>query len=163
MSEAAAEAAPVAAGHVLSLDLPNGNGGGPIVYGVSDDLHRLASNLIENALVHTPPGTEVVVRLRSDVGGAVLEVSDAGPGISPELRERIFDRFVRGHGERAGGGSGLGLAIVRAVAERHGGTVELDSSHAGGSRFTVRLPAEHPAPAEKVRPLRPPATPSAGA
>ena len=163
VSEAAAEAAPVAAGHILSLDLPNGNGGGPIVYGVSDDLHRLASNLIENALVHTPPATEVMVRLRSDDAAAVLEVSDAGPGISGELRDRIFERFVRGHGERAGGGSGLGLAIVRAVAERHGGTVELDSSEAGGSRFTVRLPVERSARTPDVRPLRPPATPSAGA
>ena len=104
-----------------------------------------------------------MVRLRSDDAAAVLEVSDAGPGISGELRDRIFERFVRGHGERAGGGSGLGLAIVRAVAERHGGTVELDSSEAGGSRFTVRLPVERSARAPDVRPLRPPATPSAGA
>src|SRR5207244_12612550 len=62
VGEAAAEAAPGAAGHILSLALPNGNGGGPIVYGVSDDLHRLASNLIENALVHPPPATAAVAR-----------------------------------------------------------------------------------------------------
>ena len=162
VSEAAAEAAPVAVGHGLSLDLPNGNGGGPVVYGVSDDLHRLASNLIENALVHTPPGTDVTVRLHNEEGVAVLDVSDAGPGISPELRERIFERFVRGHAERAGGGSGLGLAIVRAVAERHGGTVELREGESGGARFTVRLPAARGV-VPKVRPLRPPAAPSAGA
>jgi signal transduction histidine kinase len=161
VSEAAAETTPVAVGHELSLDLPNGNGGGPIVHGVSDDLHRLAANLIENALVHTPPGTDVTVRLRGDDGFAVLRVSDAGPGISPELRERIFDRFVRGSAERAGGGSGLGLAIVRAVAERHGGTVDLGAGEDGGASFTVRLPTARAA-APMVRPLRPPAAPSAG-
>ena len=141
VSEAAAEAMPVAAGHELAVRLPSGNGGGPYVIGVSDDLHRLALNLIENALAHTPPGTEVEVALVRDGDFAVLTVSDAGPGIPPELRGRIFDRFVRGSGESAGGGSGLGLAIVRAVAERHGGTVRVDESGTGGARFTVRLPA----------------------
>jgi signal transduction histidine kinase len=162
VSEAAAEAAPVAAGHELTLDLPNGNGGGPLVDGVSDDLHRLALNLIENALAHTPPGTEVRVRLTTTDGSAVLSVSDAGPGIAAELRERIFDRFVRGASESSGGGSGLGLAIVRAVAENHGGTVEVTQSDSGGARFTVRLPGAR-APEPAVRPLRPPAAPSAGA
>jgi two-component system, OmpR family, sensor kinase len=162
VSEAAAEAAPVAAGHELTLDLPEGNGGGPVVDGVSDDLHRLALNLIENALAHTPPGTEVCVRLRTDGGFAVLSVEDAGPGIPAEMRGRIFDRFVRGAGESAGGGSGLGLAIVRAVTEHHRGTVDVGKSESGGARFSVRLPAARAArPA--VRPLRPPAAPSAGA
>jgi two-component system sensor histidine kinase QseC len=95
----------------------------------------------------------------------VLTVADAGPGIPPPLRERIFDRFVRGASESAGGGSGLGLAIVRAVAERHGGSVELSDSDQGGARFTVRLPAVSAAaerPASST-PLRPPAAPSAGA
>jgi signal transduction histidine kinase len=164
VSEAAAEAAPVAAGHELSLDLPNGNGGEPLVNGVADDLHRLALNLIENALAHTPPGTEVTVHLAGGTGGAVLTVADAGPGIPPEMRERIFDRFVRGDAECAGGGSGLGLAIVRAVAERHGGSVEVGESEAGGASFTVRLPlAATQPPPQQVRPLQPPAAPSAGA
>ena len=171
VSEAAAEAAPVVAGHDLRLDLPNGNGG-PIVVGVSDDLHRLALNLVENALAHTPPGTEVRVSLTTEDGPggemAVLEVSDAGHGIPPQLRERIFERFVRGVSEGAGGGSGLGLAIVRAVAERHGGSVELTESEARGARFVVRLPTARRPAAERAtagaaRPLRPPAAPSAGA
>ena len=144
------------------LELPSSNGGGPVVDGVSDDLHRLALNLIENALAHTPPGTEVCVRLVSEAGVAVLSVEDAGPGIPPEMRERIFDRFVRGAGESSGGGSGLGLAIVRAVTEHHGGTVEVGESETGGARFTVRLPAARAA-SPAVRPLRPPAAPSAGA
>ncbi|MFL5782847.1 MAG: sensor histidine kinase [Thermoleophilaceae bacterium] len=162
VSEAAAEAAPVAAGHELSLDLPNGNGGGPLVNGVADDLHRLALNLIENALAHTPPGTEVKVRLASGDGAAVLTVADAGPGIPAEIRERIFDRFVRA-AESPGGGSGLGLAIVRAVARRHGGSVEVGDSEAGGAKFTVRLPLAADQPPPQVRPLQPPAAPSAGA
>ena len=169
VSEAAAEAAPVSVGHDLRVELPQNGRRGPVVVGVSDDLHRLALNLIENALAHTPPGTEVQVELRSEEEPAgrvaVLEVSDAGEGIPPPLRGRIFDRFVRGTAEGTGGRSGLGLAIVRAVAERHGGSVEVSDSDAGGARFTVRLPATaaaDQAPAE-ARPLRPPAAPSAGA
>ena len=94
--------------------------------------------LIQNALVHTPPGTSVRVNLRAD-DGAVLEVEDDGPGIPAELRHRLFERFVRGHGD-TGGGSGLGLAIVRAVAETHGGSVELGEREGGGARFVVQLP-----------------------
>ena len=102
------------------------------------------------------------VRVAGEGDFAVLEVSDAGPGIPADIRERIFDRFVRGNGQSAGGGSGLGLAIVRAVTDRHGGTVEVGEGEAGGARFTVRLPAV-PAAERAVRPLRPPAAPSAGA
>ena len=70
----------------------------------------------------------------------MLEVEDDGPGVPAELRHRLFERFVRGHGD-TGGGSGLGLAIVRAVAETHGGSVELGEREGGGARFVVRLPA----------------------
>jgi signal transduction histidine kinase len=164
--EAAAEVAPVAADHDLVLDLPER---GPVIEGVADDLHRLALNLIENALLHTPPGTAVTVRVGEAAGLAVLEVEDAGPGIPPEARERIFDRFVRGQGE-TGGGSGLGLAIVRAVAQHHGGTVEVGARAAGGARFTVRLPVASPPappdPAQRVEGVTPPpprAAPSGGA
>jgi signal transduction histidine kinase len=162
VSEAAAEAAPVAAGHELVVDLPRG-GERPVVDGVADDLHRLALNLIENALAHTPPGTDVDVRLTTGDGHALLAVADAGPGVPDELGERIFDRFVRGGGETGGGGSGLGLAIVRAVADQHGGTVAVDRSEAGGALFTVRLPLSRAEARTPVRPLRPPAAPSAGA
>jgi two-component system OmpR family sensor kinase len=159
--EAAAEAAPVSADHRLVLDLPER---GPVIEGVTDDLHRLALNLIENALVHTPPGTEVTVRVGEAAGWAILEVEDAGPGIPPDARERIFDRFVRGAGE-TGGGSGLGLAIVRAVARRHAGSVEVGEGSAGGARFTVRLPAAAPAPppdpSQRVETLTPPPPPAA--
>jgi two-component system, OmpR family, sensor kinase len=142
-AEAAAEAGSLSADHPLSLDLP-----GPVtVKGVSDDLHRLAGNLVENALLHTPPGTPVTVSVRRDDDSAVLEVSDRGPGVPVELRERVFERFASGAGDGAGGrGSGLGLAIVKAVADAHGGTVELSDPDGGGARFVVTLPALDAAP-----------------
>ena len=133
--EAAGEAAPLAERHELEVDAEDS----VLVDGSADDLHRLAVNLIQNALVHTPAGTRVCVRLRADDDGALLEVEDDGPGVPAELRHRLFERFVRGHGD-TGGGSGLGLAIVRAVAETHGGSVELGERESGGARFIVRLP-----------------------
>jgi two-component system, OmpR family, sensor kinase len=135
--EAATEASPLAVGQPLSLDVP-----APVpVLGVADDLHRLVANLIENALVHTPPGTPVTVSASATDGQAVLEVSDRGPGVPPDLRARVFERFARGAGDTsAGSGSGLGLAIVRAVAEAHGGHVELSEAAGGGARFVVGLP-----------------------
>jgi two-component system OmpR family sensor kinase len=137
-AEAAREAAALSAEHPLSLDLPD-----PVmVNGVADDLHRLAGNLIENALIHTPPGTPVTVSVRRDGPNAVLEVSDRGPGVPPAMRERVFERFARGDGDAAPrGSSGLGLAIVRAVTDAHEGRVELGDAEGGGARFVVTLPA----------------------
>jgi two-component system OmpR family sensor kinase len=134
--EAAGELEPVSAGHELSLE----PGPAP-VSGARDELHRLALNLVENAIRHTPPGTHVRASTGVRDGEAVLEVSDDGPGVPASLAPRIFERFVRGGGERAGS-SGLGLAIVRAVAEAHAGTVTLvPPLEGGGARFVVRLPA----------------------
>jgi signal transduction histidine kinase len=137
--EAAGEAAPLARGHGLTVDVQRG--APMVVEAPGDELHRLVLNLIQNALVHTPEGTAVDVHARREGGDVVIEVSDEGPGIPPELRDEIFDRFVRGNGDRGTAGSGLGLAIVRAVAESLGGGVELDTGEAGGARFTVRIPA----------------------
>ena len=137
-AEAAREAAALSAEHPLSLDLPR-----PVmVNGVADDLHRLAGNLIENALIHTPPGTPVTVSVRGDGTNAVLEVSDRGPGVPQEMRDRVFERFARVDGDAAPrGSSGLGLAIVRAVTDAHQGRVELGDAQGGGARFVVTLPA----------------------
>jgi signal transduction histidine kinase len=140
--EAVAETAPLGGEDRVAIDAP-----GPVgVDGVRDDLHRLALNLIENALIHTPQGTPVTVAVRQEDGSAVLEVSDRGPGIPEGLRERVFERFARGAGAGdvtpARSGSGLGLAIVRAVAESHKGSVQLEEPLDGrGARFVVRLPA----------------------
>ena len=117
--DAVAETAPLGGEERVVVDAPDG----VVVEGVRDDLHRMALNLIENALIHTPQGTPVTVAVREEDGSAVLEVSDRGPGVPAELRERVFERFARGAGSGdvtpARSGSGLGLAIVRAVADGH--------------------------------------------
>jgi signal transduction histidine kinase len=137
--EAAAELGPVADGHNLAVDADEA-----VVQGTRDDLHRMALNLMENAIRHTPPGTRVRARVTADDGHVVLTVQDNGPGVPDDLRDRIFERFVRGSGDR-GSSSGLGLSIVRAVAESHGGSVIFEDA-TPGARFVVRLPrAEVPA------------------
>jgi two-component system OmpR family sensor kinase len=146
----AAELEPVTDGHELSIAAP----AAAVVSGSPDELHRLALNLIENALRHTPAGTHVHAALVQDGGEVVLTVSDDGPGIAHELRGRIFERFTRGSGD-SGGGSGLGLSIVRAVAASHGGAVALESPPQGGARFVVRLPA---APVRAPEPTPAPAS-----
>jgi signal transduction histidine kinase len=93
---------------------------------------------MENAIRHTPPGTRVRARVLAQNGEVVLTVQDNGPGIPPDLRDRIFERFVRGAGDR-GSSTGLGLSIVRAVAESHGGSVIFEDADPG-ARFVVRLP-----------------------
>jgi signal transduction histidine kinase len=147
--EAAAELGPVSGAHEIVLDAQRA-----VVEASGDELHRLSINLIENALRHTPPGTEVRVSTATLPDGFVeLVVADNGPGVSPEIAPTLFERFVRGAGDR-GGSFGLGLAIVRAVAESHGGSVTLDSSvEGGGARFVVRLPA---LPVEQAQPATPP-------
>ena len=137
-TEAALEAGSLVPGDPVSVDAPEP----VVVMGVEDDLHRLASNLVENGLIHTPQGTPVTVSVRRDGGSAVLEVADRGSGVPPALRRRVFERFARGGGDAApSGGSGLGLAIVQAVTDAHGGSVELGEAEGGGARFVVTLPA----------------------
>ena len=145
--EAASELGPVAEDHELSIDAQPA-----VVPGARDDHHRLTLNLIENATRHTPPGTHIRAATGIENGTATLTVEDDGPGIPPELRPRVFDRFVRG--PQAGSrGSGLGLAIVRAVAESHGGTVTLEQPDAGsGARFVIKIPR---AAAANTRPPEP--------
>jgi two-component system sensor histidine kinase TctE len=87
-------------------------------------LRELLSNLIDNALRYAGPGTSVTVRVRSDIDRAVLEVEDTGPGIAPQERAHVFERFYRILGSTASG-SGLGLAIVREIAQQHGAEIDL--------------------------------------
>jgi signal transduction histidine kinase len=104
-----------------------------------DALRTLVRNLVDNAVRYTPPGGQVQVRVRNTSDGAVLEVTDSGPGIPARERERAFDRFYR----RAGapeGGSGLGLAIVQAIAERHGARISLNDAPGGGLHVSVTFP-----------------------
>jgi two-component system OmpR family sensor kinase len=132
--EAAGELGPVSSAHGISLDAHPA-----VVEASRDELHRLTINLLENALRHTPPGTEIRVSTAAEGDWAKLIVEDDGPGVSRELAPTLFERFVRGAGDR-GGSFGLGLAIVKAVAESHGGDVTLESVDPHGARFVVRLP-----------------------
>src|SRR6202042_1474021 len=103
--EAASELGPMAEQHELSI-----SAGPAVVAGARDELHRLVLNLLENSVRHTPPGTRIQASTERVGDDAVLIVADSGPGIPPELQQRVFERFVRG-GRDGGRGSGLGLAI----------------------------------------------------
>jgi signal transduction histidine kinase len=106
----------------------------PIGAGAVADRERLALvvlNLLDNAARHSPDDGKVLVAARVGDAGLVLEIFDDGPGIAPEERDRVFERFTRG--ERAsGGGTGLGLAIARWVVRLHGGSIEVRDAHLGG-------------------------------
>ncbi|MFL5834564.1 MAG: ATP-binding protein [Solirubrobacterales bacterium] len=147
--EAAAEVAPLMGDRRLVVENER-----PLrVEGSRDELHRLVLNLLDNATRHTPREACVELTLCEEGGQAIVEVADDGPGIPAEMREQIFDRFVRGSGPAdtaRGTGTGLGLAIVSAVAESHGGSVEAAESSSGGARFVARIPlATAPKPARK--------------
>jgi two-component system, OmpR family, sensor kinase len=107
-------------------------------------LTQALMNLSQNAVAHTHQGDAVELGSALAGGSVRLWVRDTGPGIPEHERARIFERFVRLNGSHAGEGAGLGLAITRAVAEAHGGRVELDSRPGGGARFTVIIPTEPP-------------------
>lgn len=140
---AVAEVEPVAGEHEIVLEAD-----GPVpVRGNPDELHRMVVNLLDNAIIHTPSGSEVRARVGDSDDAARLEVSDDGPGIPENLRDQVFGRFVRGAGpadQAPGSGTGLGLAIVRSVAVAHGGSVEVGDAPSGGARFEVRLPLTEP-------------------
>ncbi len=108
------------------------------LHGDGVSLTVLARNLADNAVRYAPHGARVEVRVAEEGGLAVLRVDDAGPGIPPPERARVFDRFYR-HAASDEAGTGLGLAIVRSVADRHGATVSLGDSPLGGLRVEVRF------------------------
>lgn len=119
-----------------------GPAAGPTVQGDGQQLTILLSNLVDNALRHTPAGGRVDVTADARHGQVCLTVTDSGPGIAPGERQRVFDRFYRGNADAHSGGSGLGLAIVKAVAEQHGASVELGEAPGGsGLEVTVRFPS----------------------
>ncbi len=124
--------------HEWSLEAPETP---VVVTGDRGRLHQIVANLLANARVHTPAGTDIRTSLSVEGDTAVLTVQDDGPGIPSDLQPVLFERFARGDGSRsrATGSTGLGLAIVAAVVEAHRGTVEVESSP-GMTMFTVRLP-----------------------
>jgi len=123
----------------VNVDLPPS----PSVWADPDRVHQVVTNLLANAIKFSPPGGEVAVKVRADTGGLVrLLVEDAGPGIAPDQRERVFDKFYqvgRVEGERLSG-TGLGLTIARHLVELHGGRVWVEDATGGGAAFVVLLP-----------------------
>lgn len=117
------------------------------VQGDAEALLTLLSNLLGNAIRHTPPQGRIDVSVRAAPQGALLEVIDTGPGIAEGERSRVFDRFYRGQ-DHAASGSGLGLAIVSSIADAHGARVALDAraDGASGLRVSVIFPQREPEP-----------------
>lgn len=105
-------------------------------------LEQAVTNLLENALKYSPPGTAVAIGCRTEAGQVRIEVVDAGPGIAAEHLPRLFERFYRVDKARSRqmGGTGLGLAIVKHIAQAHGGRAEVASVPGSGSTFTIILP-----------------------
>ena len=105
-------------------------------------IERVLSNLVGNALRHTPPGGRIEILARQLDGGVGVEVRDTGEGIEAEDLPYVFERFYRGEKSRsrATGGAGLGLAIARSIVEAHGGAMAVDSAPGEGTRFTFTLP-----------------------
>jgi two-component system OmpR family sensor kinase len=118
------------------------------VLGDGDQLSQLLSNLMRNAVIHTPPGTEIELTVAPEGDQARISVRDHGAGLPADAGEQLFERFWRTEGGRARGraGSGLGLAIVQAIAHAHGGTVQARDADGGGAVFDVVLPRTQPAP-----------------
>ncbi|RCH70231.1 sensor histidine kinase [Streptomyces sp. SDr-06] len=136
--DAISDAQAAAPGHRWLLDLPEE----PVVMAGDDHrLHQVIANLLTNARTHTPPGTEVTLRIgETGAGVRELSVTDTGPGIPAGLLPEVFQRFTRaGHSRAVSAGSGLGLAIVLAVVQAHEGTVDVTSSP-GHTAFRVTLP-----------------------
>ncbi len=137
--ETVGDAGVVAPGHRWLLDLPDE----PLeVTGDEQRLHQVVTNLLNNARRHTPPGTTVGIAVSVDGDDVLLDVTDDGPGMPPELVRTAFERFSRGDSSRTrqSGGAGLGLSLVQAITTAHGGTVSVESGP-GLTRFEVRLPA----------------------
>ena len=113
-------------------------------------LRQALINIVDNAIKYTPEGGRIRVRVGASAGEAVLEVSDTGPGVSPEAGARIFDRFYRAtHPRDDLSGSGLGLSIAKWAVEVNGGRLSLEPAPGGGSTFRITLPSD--GPAQRVR------------
>jgi heavy metal sensor kinase len=121
--------------------------------GDRDRLGHAIGNLVDNAIKYAPPGTDVRIAVsRGPDQSARIAVSDEGPGIPPDQRERIFERFARLDTARSRGGAGLGLAICAEIVRAHGGRIWVEPNEPRGSRFVVELPPAAPGTGDRVRP-----------
>lgn len=120
---------------------------GPKVWADPLKLTWVVTNLISNALRYTPAGGSIVVTAKEEAGVVQLRVSDTGPGIPPEIRDHLFERFAQWNVNGAAPGSaGLGLAIVKDIVEAHGGRIFVESTVGTGTCFTVELPVRSEGP-----------------
>lgn len=146
-ADAAAAARAAAPDREILVDVAD-DAVGLTVPGDSARLRQVVDNLLSNALRYSPPEQPVLVRVgrvaatAHEPGWGVVEVVDRGPGMAPEVAERVFERFYRADPARSreAGGSGLGLAIVAAIVAAHGGRVDVATDVGRGSAFRVRLP-----------------------
>ena len=118
----------------------------PLVIGDEARLRQVVVNLLANARVHTPAGSHVTTTLAREGDTLIVRIHDDGPGIAPDVRDRLFERFARGDSsrERRTGSTGLGMSIALAIVQSHGGSIDVGSSTAPeghGTTFSVRLPA----------------------
>ena len=113
------------------------------VLGARSELHSAVSNLVSNAVRYTPAGGSIEVDWKLQGDALLLSVRDSGPGIAPEHLPRLSERFYRVDRSRSRetGGTGLGLAITKHVAQRHGGSLRIESRQGEGSNFMLVLPA----------------------
>jgi two-component system sensor histidine kinase KdpD len=102
-------------------------------------MEQAVAKLLANAGSHTPARLPIEIDAECSSGRLMISVSDRGPGFSAELSERVFEKFYRGDGRRAGG-LGLGLAIARGFVEAHGGKITAENRDGGGARFTIDVP-----------------------
>lgn len=140
-ADAVHDARSIAAQRTIRMEVFDGPGT-PEVVGEEARLRQVLSNLVSNALQHTPESAALTVRVGTDADNAVLEVCDEGPGMDPEDAQRIFERFYRTDSSRAraSGGTGLGLSIVDSLVRAHGGSVSVTTAKGSGCRFRVSLP-----------------------
>lgn len=145
MVEGLIEARDARGGHDVRLAYARPRRGSTLVFGDGSRLARVVENLVDNAISFSPPGGLVQISATRDEEEVLLRVDDEGPGVPPQLREAIFNRFqsIRPEGEAFGRHSGLGLAIAKAIVEGHNGTIHVEDRENGqpGARFLIRLPA----------------------
>ncbi len=133
----------------LVLDPRSDELGGATVWVDRDRIGQVLTNLLDNALRHTPPGGEVTLTSRYEIDQWVVQVRDTGEGIAAEHLDHLFDRFYRidPSRTRGSGGSGIGLAIARAIVRAHGGSIRATSPGPGqGTSVTFRVPVHHSSP-----------------
>lgn len=143
---AAEQARQLAEPHNVQVTLQVGPGvEGAHLYGDTDRLNQVMTNLVQNAIRYSPSGATIRIEARFEGAQLRVSVRDQGPGLAPDEADKVFDRFYQGptQSARAHKGAGLGLAIVRSVVEAHSGTVGVDAAPDQGATFWFQIPSGH--------------------